>query len=117
MQTPAIVTVGAVLLSALGWLVLHVVSDLTANEAKEAVLRRPSFAVRRSRHRGLMKSGYACAVLAFLAGFLGLAAATSGFEDDATDARLFTALAVGLAVLAVGLLATWWRRSGRPFHG
>ena len=92
----------------------QVVADIAADEAKEAVFRRTSFAVRRSRHRALMKTGYVCAVLSFLAAFFWLAAATSGREDDARDARTFAMLAAVLALAASGLLTAWWRRSGGP---
>jgi hypothetical protein len=115
MGTEASLTaVGALVLAGVGYLVLHVVGDFAADEAKEAVFRRASFAARRSRHRGLMKTGFVCAVLAFLAAFLWLAAVTSGREDDAGDARMFATLAAVFGLAAGGLLTTWWRRAGRP---
>ncbi|HYO18146.1 MAG TPA: hypothetical protein VES02_05715 [Dermatophilaceae bacterium] len=109
-----LIAIGAFLLAGVGYLVLQVVGDLAAEEAKEAVFRRPSFAVRRSRHRALMKTGYVCAVLGFLAAFFCLAAATSGREADAADARIFAMLAAVLTLAAGGLLTTWWRRSDGP---
>ena len=109
-----LIAIGAFLLAGVGCLVFQVVADIAADEAKEAVFRRTSFAVRRSRHRALMKTGYVCAVLAFLAAFFWLAAATSGREADAGDARIFAMLAAVLALAAGGLLMTWWRRSGGP---
>jgi hypothetical protein len=109
-----LITIGALLLAGVGYLVFQVVADIAAEEAKEAVFRRPSFAVRRSRHRVLMKTGYVGAALAALAAVFSLAAATSGREADAADARIFAVLAAALAVAAGGLLTTWWRRSGGP---
>jgi hypothetical protein len=109
-----LMAIGAFILAGVGYLVFHVVADIATEEAKEAIFRRPSFAVRRSRHRALMKTGYVCAVLAFLAAFFSLAAATSGREADAADARIFAMLAAVLMIAAGGLLTTWWRRSGGP---
>jgi apolipoprotein N-acyltransferase len=109
-----LMAIGGFLLAGVGYLVFLVVADIATDEAKEAVFRRASFAVRRSRHRALMKTGYVFAVLAFLAAFFWLAAATSGREADAGDARMFGMLAAGLALAASGLLATWWRRAGLP---
>lgn len=115
MSTAATLTAaGGLLLAGVGYLVLQVVGDVAADEAKEAVFRRASFAFRRSRHRTLMKTGFICAVLAFLAAFFWLAAVTSGREDDAGDARIYSILAAALALGAGGLLTTWWRRAGRP---
>jgi len=56
-----LIAIGAFLLAGVGYLVFQVVADIAADEAKEAVFRRASFAVRRSRHRALMKTGYVCA--------------------------------------------------------
>ena len=109
-----LIAVGAFLLAGVGYLVFQVVADIAVDEAKEAVFRRPSFAVRRSRHRALMMTGYVCAVLAFMAAFFWLAAATSGREADAGYARMFAMLAAVLALVAAGLLTTWWRRAGGP---
>ena len=109
-----LIAIGGLLLAGVGYLVFLVVADIAAEETKEAIFRRASFAVRRSRHRALMKTGYVCAVLAFLATFFWLAAATSGREADAGGARIFAMLTAVLAVAAGGLLATWWRRAGGP---
>lgn len=109
-----LIAIGAFLLAGVGYLVFQVVADIALDEAKEAVFRRPSFAVRRSRHRALMMTGYVCAVLAFMAAFFWLAAATSGREADAGYARMFAMLAAVLALAAAGLLTTWWRRAGGP---
>lgn len=115
METQAsLVAIGALVLGGLGYLVAQVIADVMANEAKEAVLSRPSLAVRRSRHRVLMKSGYLCAVLSFLAGFLWLVVVTNDWDDDADDARMFATLAGVLALAAGGLLTTWWRRASTP---
>jgi len=51
-----------------------------------------------------------------LAAFFSLAAATSGREADAADARIFAMLAAVLTIVAGGILATWWRRSGGPLR-
>jgi preprotein translocase subunit SecY len=99
-----LIAIAAFLLAGVGYLVFQVVADIAADEAKEAV--------RRSRHRALMKTGYVCAVLAFLAAFFWLAAATSGREADAGGARIFAMMAAVLALAAGGLLTTWWRRAG-----
>lgn len=50
--------------------------------------------------------------MAATAGWIWLAAATSGHEDDADDARVLSIVPVVLAFVAGGLLAAWWRRSG-----
>lgn len=109
-----LIAIGAFLLAGVGYLVFQTVVFAAVDETKEAVFRRPSFAVRRSRHRGLMMTGYVSAVLAFMAALFWLAAATSGREADAADARVFATLAAVLALTAAGLLTTWWRRAGRP---
>ena len=113
-QGPLLIAIGTFLLAGVGYLVFQVVTEITTDEAKEAVFRRASFAVRRSRHRALMMTGYVCAVLALMAAVFWLAAATSGREADAGDARIFAMLAAVLALAAGGLLATWWRRAGGP---
>lgn len=100
----------------LGYVLLHVLAEVAADEAKEAVFRRPSLAMRRRRHRGLMKSGVLCAVLAFVSTLLWLAVITNDFQDDATDARMFLSLATVFGVTAVCLLGVWWRRAGKPVH-
>jgi len=113
METEAsLAGVGALVLAGLGYLVVQVIGDLAADEAKEALFRRPTLAVRRSRHRVLMKSGSVCAALSFLAALLWLAAATNGWDDDADDARVFATLAGVFALAAGGLLTAWWRRAG-----
>jgi hypothetical protein len=118
MGTEAFLTVvGGCVLAGVGYVVLQVVGHLAADEAKEAVFRRASFAARRSRHRALMRSGFVCAVFAFVAAVFWLAAVTSGRADDAGDAgeaRIFAILTAVLALAAGRLLTTWWRRAGRP---
>ena len=115
MGTEASLTaVGALVLAGIGYLMLHVIGDRVAAKAKEAVFRRASFAARRLRHRALMKTGLFCAALAFLPAVLWLAAATSGREEDAGDARMFAILTTVFVFAAGGLLTTWWRRAGRP---
>jgi hypothetical protein len=109
-----LIAIGGFLLAGVGYLVFLVVADSATEEVKEAIFRRASFAVRRSRHRALMKTGYVCAGLAFLAALFWLAAATSGREAEAGDARIFAMLAAVLALAAGGLLTTWWRRAGGP---
>lgn len=106
--------VGTLVLAGVGYLVIQLIGDFAADEAKEAVFRRASFAARRSRHRALMKAGFICAVLAFLAALFCLAAATSGHAADAGDARVFALVSTILALTGGGLLTTWWRRAGRP---
>lgn len=114
MGTGATLTaVGTLVLAGVGYLVIQLVGDFAADEAKEAVFRRASFAARRSRHRALMKTGFICAVLAFLAALFWLAAATSGRAADAGDARVFAVIAAVFALAAGGLLTAWWRRAGR----
>jgi threonine/homoserine/homoserine lactone efflux protein len=103
----ALSAVGALVVAGVGYLVLEAFGNIASDEAKEAILRRPSFATRRSRHRVLMKTGYVCAVLAFLAAVFWLAAFTSGREEDAGDARTFAVVAAVLAFVAAGLLTTW----------
>ena len=113
MGTGATLTaVGTLALAGVGYLVFQLVGDVAADEAKEAVFRRASFAARRSRHRALMKTGFICAVLAFLAAVFWLAAANSGRASDAGDARVFAVVAAVFALAGGGLLTTWWRRSG-----
>jgi apolipoprotein N-acyltransferase len=109
-----LIAIGTLVVGAVGYLVLRLLGGIAADEAKEAVLRRASFSARRSRHRVLMKTGFFCAVFAFLAAVFWLAAFTSGRADDAGDARVFAVIAAVLALLATGLLATWWRRAGEP---
>ena len=112
----SLAAVGAAVLAGLGYFLLQALGEVAADEAKEAAFRRPSLAMRRRRHRGLMKAGFLCAVLAFGSAFLWLAVITNDFQDDARDARMFLALVAIFGVTAVCLLAAWWRRAGKPPH-
>lgn len=105
-------TIALAVLGLLGYIVLDVLGQAAANEAAEALWRRPSLVERRQRNRGLMKCGVGTALLAALVGFIWLAAATSGQQEDANDARVLGVVTAALALVAAGLLATWWRRSG-----
>lgn len=109
----SLAAVGTAVLAGLGYLVLHVVGDVAAEEAKQAVLRRPSLAARRQRQRGLMKTGFLCAVLAFVSGLLWVAVVTNESDDDAADARMFLVLTAVLGLAAACVLAAWWRRAGQ----
>lgn len=109
-------TVGLAVLCLLGYIVLDVLGQTATNQAVEALWRRPSLAERRQRNRGLMKCGVGAALLAAVVGFIWLAAATSGHAEDADDARVLGVVTAALALIAAGLLATWWRRSGAAWH-
>lgn len=111
----ALAALGCVLLYLGAHVVFDFFFDVTFDATKEAVFRRPSFAQRRERSRGLLRSGCLSGVLALATGFLGIAVLTNGFDDEAT-ARTIFAVAVGLAVLSSVLLSVWWRRAGRPRH-
>jgi hypothetical protein len=112
--TTMLAVAGAAVLAGLGYIALQVLGELLADEATESVFRRPAFAVRRQRYRGLMKSGFLCAVLSLAAAFVCIAVLTNGRDDNAEDARMFATIAVVLAAAAAGLLTAWWRRAGRP---
>lgn len=114
--TAALATVGVALLGLLGYVVLDVVGQLAVDEAADALGRRPSFAARRRRNRGLMKAGLATVLLGATAGWMWLAAATSGYADTADDARVLGQVTAVLTVAGCVLLAVWWRRSGAPRH-
>jgi hypothetical protein len=105
---------GGLIVCALGYLVLQVIGDVAADEAKEAVFRRPAWVRRRRRHRFLMKSGWLCAILSAAAALVWVAIATNGRPDNGEDARLFATLTVLLAGLAVGQLIAWWHLAGKP---
>lgn len=105
-------TVALAVVGVLAYIALDVLGQTAANEAAEALWRRPSLAERRRRNRGLMKCGVGTALIAALVGLIWLAAATSGYQEDAEDARVLGILTAALALTAAGLLAAWWRRSG-----
>ena len=109
MSVEVLVVVGLAIVGGLGWLVADVVGQAMAEGAQDAAFRRPSLAMRRGRHRGLMRTGYLCGVLAFGSLFMWLAVVTDGFEDDAADARMFLALGVVCGLGAVAFLTAWWR--------
>jgi apolipoprotein N-acyltransferase len=114
MDVEVLAAIGLAILISLGYVVLHVVGEAAAEAAEDSVFRRPSFAMRRQRHRGLMKAGGICGVLAFGSGFMWLVVVTNDFEDDAADARMFLVLTSVLGLVAAVLLVAWWRRSGHP---
>lgn len=105
---------GLAIACGLGWLLAEVVGQSMAEGAKDAAFRRPSFALRRRRHRGLMTVGSVSGLLACTSWFMWLAVVTNDFEDDAADARMFLALGVGCGLGAVTLLTAWWRLAGGP---
>lgn len=109
----SIAAVGAVILGGLGYVLLQVLGEVAADEAKEAAFRRPSLAMRRRRHRGLMKAGVLSAGLAFGSALLWVAVITNDFQDNARDARMFMSLTAVFSVGAVCLLTAWWRRAGK----
>lgn len=111
-----LVTAGLAVLGLLGYVLLDVLGQTAVGAAGEAMSRRPSFAVRRRRNRRLMMSGVWAVLLAATSGWLWLAAATSGSEDTADDARLLGLVTLVLVLAGCGLLAAWWRRSGAPRH-
>jgi hypothetical protein len=69
--------IGLALLVGLGYVVLRAVGEAATEAAKDSVFRRPSFAMRRQHHRGLMKAGGICGVLAFGSGFMWLVVVTN----------------------------------------
>lgn len=105
-------TVGLAVLVLLGSVVADAVGQAATNEAVEALWRRPSLAERRQRHRAVMRCGTGAALLAAVTCLIWAAAATSGHPEDVDDARVLGAVTAVLALLAAGLLGTWWRRSG-----
>lgn len=68
--------IGLAVLVGVGCIALQIVGEAATEEAKDSA-RRPSFAMRRQRHRGLLKTGGICGVLAFGSGFRWLVVATS----------------------------------------
>lgn len=114
MENGTIAAVGTLAVAGLGYLVVQVIGESVVEAGKESAFRRPSLAVRRNRHRLLMKSGLVCTLLACMAGLFWLAAATSGRPSDASDARTFAAIGLVLALAGVALLAGWWIRAGKP---
>ncbi len=112
----ALAVLGCVLLCLVAQVVFDFFFDVTFDATKEAVFRRPSFAQRRGRSRRLLRSGFLSGVLAACAAFMVLAIKTNGYSDDDLSARVFLAVATGLAVLSSVLLSAWWRRAGRPRH-
>jgi hypothetical protein len=109
---------GGVLICLVVWVVIDTigqgVADVTLDATKEAVFRRPGFAVRRQRYRPLLHVGSFVGALAGLAGIIWLAAATSGDPADTPVARFCAILTCLLAVIGVTLLVVWWRLAGRP---
>lgn len=105
---------GAVIIAGLGCVVLNVLGQIAVDEAANALFRRPTLAMRRRRHRGLMKTGFLCGALALLSAFLWLAVITNDFHDDGSDARMFLWLTAILGLSAVWLLVAWWVRAGEP---
>ena len=114
--TQFLAAVGLCLASLVGYIAFWVVVEVASDEVKEAVFRRPTLAVRRTRYRGLLRSGYLCAVLSLTCGFFALAIATNGRTDNVQDTRMFLSAAAILATVAAVLLTSWWRRAGRPQH-
>jgi hypothetical protein len=113
-NTAALVaTVGVAVLGFVGYVAVLLVAEWARDEAIEAMFKRPSFAVRRQRHRPLRAAGNISGVLALTAALVCAAAATSGHPEDANDARLLGAIAGVLALAALVLWAEWWRRAGR----
>jgi hypothetical protein len=105
--------VGLAVVCLLGYIALEVLGQAATDQAVRALWRRPSLAVRRQRQRGLLKCGVGGALLATIVGVIWLAAATSGHQEDADDARALGVATAALAVLAAGLLGTWWHRTGK----
>ncbi len=114
MNVEVLAAIGVAVLVGVGYVVLQIVGEAVTEAATDSMFRRPSFAMRRQRHRGLMKAGWICGVLAFGSGLMWLVVVTNDFEDDAADARLFLALTAVFVLAAAGFLLTWWRRAGRP---
>src|SRR4051794_35105956 len=104
----SLAAVGVAVLCTLGYIVVQVIGEVAAGEAKDAVFRRPSFAMRRRRHRGLMKSGAVCALVAFMLCFLGVAVLTNGFHDDESDGQKFLMLGAVCCLAAISMLAASW---------
>ena len=114
MSVEVLGAIGLAVLVGLGWIVVQLIGEAAAETATDSVFRRPSFALRRQRHRGLMKTGALCGGLALCSAFMWLVVVTNDFEDDAADARFFLVLTAGFALGAVLLLTAWWRKAGRP---
>ena len=100
----------------LGYILLDLLGQAGADHAVEALWRRPSLPERRQRNRGLLKCGVVAALIGAGIALAWLAAATSGHQEDADDARVFGVATAALALIAAGLLAMWWRRSGTARH-
>ena len=103
---------GGVLALAVGQVVFEAVTD----PVKERIFRRPDFARRRGRNRGLLACGFFCSALALLSMLLMVAAATSGDDSHRDDALMFALVTVVLVGAGVALVLTWWRVAGRPRH-
>lgn len=110
-----LVAVGLILLVA-AWLVVDVLGEATADAIRGALFRRPGFRERRGRARSWLFSGVLSFWISVGAGLFAVAALTSGEPADKDDGFLFAGAAVGLFLLALALLVTWWRLAGRPRH-
>jgi apolipoprotein N-acyltransferase len=114
LNTEVLAAIVLAVLTIVGGVVAWVVGELALEGGVDAAFRRPSFAIRRQRHRGLMKTGYLSGALAFTSLFMWLVVVTNEFEDDAADAQVFLGLGILFALGAVLSLSAWWRRAGRP---
>jgi hypothetical protein len=111
-----LLVVGGLVLLAVLWLVAGLAGEAAADEAREAVFRRPGFRERRDRSRGWLFAGVVSFALSGMAGLFAAAALTSGQPDLEDHGVVFVAVAGVLIVGGVVLLVVWWRLAGRPRH-
>jgi hypothetical protein len=111
-----LLVVGGLVLLAVLWLLAELAGEAVADQAREAVSRRPGFRERRDRSRGWLFAGVVSLALSGMAGLFAAAALTSGERDLADDGVVFVAVAGVLIVGGVVLLVVWWRLAGRPRH-
>jgi hypothetical protein len=111
-----LLVVGGLVLLAVLWLLAELAGEAVADEAREAVFRRPGFRERRDRSRGWLFSGVVSLALSGMAGLFAAAALTSGDPDLEDQGVVFAAVGGVLIVGGVVLLVVWWRLAGRPRH-
>lgn len=109
-----LLTLGVGLLGLLGYVIASVIGEAAVGTLKDAVFRGQTLTIRRRRNRFFLVTGGVCGVVSAMSALFGLAAATNGAPESADDARWLFAGAGLALMLAVVLMAEWWRRSVKP---